>query len=207
MNRVIIHDAQNQQWLLFEHPCYIVNCDRLDQVIPALQQIDESLREGHLWAAGFISYEASSAFDSALNTYPPDEFPLLWFGLYQQPQIITPPRLCSPSDYTVGEWLSSVTPTEYQEAINQIRGYIARGETYQVNYTFRLRTEFSGDALAWFWQLVRSQQADYAAYIECGDRFSICSASPELFFQLSDRQLVARPMKGTAAPWLHFNRR
>ncbi|MGI0496512.1 aminodeoxychorismate synthase component I [Limnospira platensis] len=198
MNRVIIHDAKNQQWLLFENPCYIVNCDRLEQVIPGLEQVNQSLQQQHLWAAGFISYEASSAWDSALTTYPPDEFPLLWFGLYEQPQIITPPRLCSPSDYTVGEWLSSVTPTEYQEAIKQIRGYIARGETYQVNYTFRLRTEFSGDALAWFWQLVRSQQADYAAYIECGDRFTICSASPELFFQLSDRQLVARPMKGTA---------
>lgn len=199
MNRVIIHDAKNQQWLLFENPCYIVNCHSIEQVIPSLEQVNQTLREQHLWAAGFISYEASRAFDSALTTYPPDEFPLLWFGLYQQPQIITPPRLCSPSDYTLGDWLSSVTPTEYDQAINQIRDYIARGETYQVNYTFRLRTEFSGDALAWFWQLVRSQQTDYAAYIECGDRFTICSASPELFFQLSDGELITRPMKGTAA--------
>ena len=35
------------------------------------------------YAAGFISYEAAPAFDRALTTRPPDDFPLLWFGLYE----------------------------------------------------------------------------------------------------------------------------
>jgi para-aminobenzoate synthetase/4-amino-4-deoxychorismate lyase len=41
-----------------------------------------------------------------------------------------------------------------------------------------------------------AQRSNYAAYLDIGP-FVICSASPELFFQLNDRDLIARPMKGT----------
>ena len=41
------------------------------------------------------------------------------------------------------------------------------------------------------------QPAGYASYVET-DQFAICSASPELFFNLDDHQLITRPMKGTA---------
>ncbi|MCZ7669280.1 MAG: chorismate-binding protein [Chloroflexi bacterium] len=37
----------------------------------------------------------------------------------------------------------------------------------------------------------------YAAYVDTG-RHVLCSASPELFFQLDGDLLTARPMKGTA---------
>ncbi|MFM6312193.1 MAG: chorismate-binding protein, partial [Dolichospermum sp.] len=39
---------------------------------------------------------------------------------------------------------------------------------------------------------------DYGAYVDI-DNFAICSASPELFFDLDDHHLTSRPMKGTAA--------
>ncbi|RME98399.1 MAG: aminodeoxychorismate synthase, component I, partial [Chloroflexi bacterium] len=69
--------------------------------------------------------------------------------------------------------------------------------TYQVNYTLRLQTKFSGDARALFWRLARAQSSGYAALIDTG-RHIICSASPELFFARNGLHIEMRPMKGTA---------
>ena len=44
--------------------------------------------------------------------------------------------------------------------------------------------------------LFRSQQGRYASFIET-DEFAICSASPELFFELKDGVITSKPMKGT----------
>ncbi|MBF6634996.1 MAG: aminodeoxychorismate synthase component I, partial [Planococcus sp. (in: Bacteria)] len=71
------------------------------------------------------------------------------------------------------------------------------GDTYQVNYTERLSAEFAGSDLAFYRQLARNQQADYAAYLNLG-RFRVLSASPELFFKVRNGKLTAKPMKGTA---------
>jgi para-aminobenzoate synthetase / 4-amino-4-deoxychorismate lyase len=51
--------------------------------------------------------------------------------------------------------------------------------------------------LALFADLAAAQQAGHMAYVDTG-RHVICSASPELFFSRQGRQLLARPMKGTA---------
>jgi para-aminobenzoate synthetase/4-amino-4-deoxychorismate lyase len=91
-----------------------------------------------------------------------------------------------------------VSRTDYDEAVTRIKDYIASGETYQVNYSIRLRAPFSGDPWMLFLELVQAQQAEYGAYVDAG-RFSICSASPELFFCLDGNRLTSRPMKGTAA--------
>ncbi|MTJ51717.1 aminodeoxychorismate synthase component I, partial [Anabaena sp. UHCC 0253] len=95
-------------------------------------------------------------------------------------------------------WKPSVSEIEYHQAISEIKKYIALGETYQVNYTFRLNTAFSGDSWQLFLKLVQAQKADYGAYVDI-DNFAICSASPELFFRLDGNQLTSLPMKGTAA--------
>ena len=66
-----------------------------------------------------------------------------------------------------------------------------------MNYTFRLRQP-AVDPWTEFAQLVEAQRAAYSAYIET-EQFAICSASPELFFDLHESRIVTRPMKGTAA--------
>jgi para-aminobenzoate synthetase/4-amino-4-deoxychorismate lyase len=96
------------------------------------------------------------------------------------------------------EWRPSVSPEEYEQAISHIHSRIAAGDTYQVNYSFRLRAGFQGDPWAFFAELIQAQRPNYAAFIETAD-FAVCSASPELFFALEDNTLTTRPMKGTAA--------
>ncbi|HKP13360.1 MAG TPA: aminodeoxychorismate synthase component I, partial [Blastocatellia bacterium] len=75
---------------------------------------------------------------------------------------------------------------------------IADGDTYQVNYTFPLKSRFGGDARSWYADLKAAQQADYCAYLDTG-RHLILSLSPELFFERRGARLTTRPMKGTAA--------
>jgi para-aminobenzoate synthetase/4-amino-4-deoxychorismate lyase len=192
---VILHDAARGQWLSFREPARVLEARQVEAVLPALREAEALVNERGLYAAGFISYEAAPAFDPSFRARPAgDDFPLLWFGLYSRPEVVAPPP---PGPMLEGEWKPSVTRAEYAAAIDCIQAHIARGDTYQVNYTFRLRRAFDGDAWALFGALAQAQQAAYAAYVDLG-RYAICSVSPELFFARDGRQVTARPMKGTA---------
>ena len=196
-NQLVIHDAKLKHWLCFQNPDEIIKADSVDQVVPKLQLVNDLVAKHQMYAAGFISYEASTAFDSVLETHSSGSFPLLWFGLYKKPEIIELPKPTLPTEYQLN-WKPSVSEAEYHQAISKIKEYIALGETYQVNYTLRLNAPFNGDSWELFLKLVQAQKADYGAYVDI-DNFAICSASPELFFDLDGNYLTSRPMKGTAA--------
>jgi len=150
-----------------------------------------------LFVAGFVSYEAAPAFDSALTTHPPDGFPLLCLGLFHAPDVLGEIEEAPTSSFKMGVLEPSVSKENFVSAIGEIKERISEGATYQVNYTYRLNAKFSGDAWSFFHELVKGQKADCAAFVDTGD-FAICSASPELFFSLKGREILARPMKGTA---------
>ncbi len=198
LNQCIIQDAVAKRWLHLRNPSQIITAFRIEEVIPKLRLVDRMVHEHGLYAAGFISYEAAPAFDAALHTQSINSFPMIWFGLYPQPELVESPLPSPRSAYSLGHWTPTVSQMAYDKTITQIKEYIADGETYQVNYTFRLRAPFSGNAWAFFLELVQAQQSKYAAYIDT-DQFSICSISPELFFRLDGHELISHPMKGTAA--------
>ena len=183
----------NHEWLYFSNPRHVLTAEYLDDVRPAIQEL-ERLIFMHRWhAAGFLSYEAAPAFDPALQTKPSNKFPYLWFGLYPEPQIVTLPPPKTPK--AVLDWRPTTDYETYQAAITNIKECIADGKTYQVNYTMRLQTDFMGNAWDYFLRLVQ-QQNNYAAYVDTG-RYRICSASPELFFEIHGNTITCRPMKGT----------
>lgn len=190
-NEVLLKD--NKEWLYFHHPRKILIAEELDDVIPALQEIEERIEKDNVHAAGFLSYEAASAFDPALPSRPTDGFPYLWFGLYPQPEIVKLPEPEHPNE--ILNWEPTVDRQTYNSAIEQIKDHIAEGRTYQVNYTMRLQTDFNIDPWDFFLHLAQSQN-NHAAYLDIG-RYVICSASPELFFQLDGDTITCRPMKGT----------
>jgi len=181
------------RWLHFQCPEKVLRAERIEEVLPLLREAEAS----GLFVAGFVSYEAAPAFDSVLKTYPTDVFPLLCLGLFHAPDVLEDIEEAPTSSFEVGELKPSVSKADFVAAIGGIKERIAEGATYQVNYTYRLNASFSGDAWAFFHELVKAQKTDYAAFIDTGD-FAICSASPELFFSLTDGKIVSRPMKGTA---------
>ncbi len=193
--RLIIQHGED--WLSFENPVDVLTARTPDEVFHCLEKIEQS----GLWAAGFVSYEAAGAFDDALKTHTSGDLPLLQFGLFQGLEKVVPK---SSGGYSLSEWAPSVCRDEYFAAIAAIKDRIAAGDTYQVNYTFRLHADFSGDPFSFFCDLSAAQQGLYGAFIET-ETFAICSASPELFFELKDGTITSRPMKGTLPRGLTFS--
>ena len=182
--------------LRFVNPVRVVVAYRPDVVMVALLEVETAVSRHNLYAAGFITYEAAAAFN--LTVHPPrDGLPLLWFGLYQQPTNHLTNHQPLTTSYQLGEWQPTVSWAQYADAIGRVKDEIAAGNTYQVNYTHQLQANFQGDPRRLFADLAAAQQADYAAFIDMG-RYAICSASPELFFQLDGDVLTSKPMKGTA---------
>lgn len=212
---ILLRDLSRNQWLRFESPREIVTANEITRVLPALERV-ESWCDAGGYAAGFISYEAAPAFDNALVAHPLTDFPLLWFGLYDAPQVFAFERSTLNVERLNAAWSPNVSRDAYNDAIARVRESIARGDTYQVNYTMRLRAGFDGDAMQLFLQLVRAQPNSYAAFLDTG-RFVIASASPELFLSREGSVLTMKPMKGTAprgrftredrerANWLHHS--
>lgn len=192
----VLHEPGQNRWLRFRHPVTICAAHAIEDVLPTLREVEGRVECDGLHAAGFISYEAAPAFDPALRTQHDNaDFPLVWFGLYNDPEVLD--ELPAPSgEASIPEWSASVSDPDYAEAIKRVRAYIAAGDTYQVNYTFRLRAPAPERPWELFLQLVDAQGPGHAAFIDTGD-WAICSASPELFLALDGEVLTSRPMKGT----------
>ena len=175
-----------------------------EEVGGALAAVEQGVSDG-LWAAGFLAYEAAPGLDPVLAIKTPPaaigraDLPLVWFGLFERreqvPSLARRPRPTN-SEYRLGPWQPSVSQADYATNIERIRERIAAGDTYQVNYTFRLRAPFSGDEFAFYRDLCQAQQAGYCAFISTGP-YRVLSASPELFFRIDGDEITTRPMKGT----------
>jgi len=99
-------------------------------------------------------------------------------------------------DCQVNNIRNNVEKSIYIQDVESIREAIARGETYQVNYTFKHKFNYDGDAKSLFFSLCMKQSASYSAFIRCQNK-DILSLSPELFFRRSSDYVSVKPMKGT----------
>lgn len=196
---VVLHDTFGQRWLRFERPSVVLCADTPADIPGLLTELEDFTQHRGKVAAGFISYEASPGFDAALTTRPPGKIPLAWFGIYDEPIAVhSPAREVSDQAMDEMPWSGTMSQVDYTRAIERVHDHIREGDTYQVNYTMRLGSEWdSAASWQWFCRLIRAQQCRYGAYVDTGN-FHIASASPELFFTLDDESLVSLPMKGTA---------
>ncbi len=194
LRHIVLRDAAAAQWLRFTDPVEILVARRLDEVPAVIAAAERRAAADGLYAAGFVTYEASPAFDSALTAYPVGALPPACFGVFAPP--VTVKKLEDTGVTAQNHWHMPVARGEYGRAIAAIKEQIALGNTYQVNFTVRQRARGIRDP----WRLFTSIAGDapYAAYLECGDHV-IVSASPELFFDLDGDRLTCKPMKGTAA--------
>jgi para-aminobenzoate synthetase/4-amino-4-deoxychorismate lyase len=186
------------EWTVFRDPRCVLETTRVSEVSAVLEQMEHEVARGRC-AAGFIAYEAAPAFDHALQTRPAEaDLPLIWFGIYDRSFVVErfPDEMTdSGSDL---RWCVSQEYGEYERTLSRLHDQIARGNTYQVNYTIRLHASFGGDPWPLFLKLCRAQRARYSAYLHTGQH-TLCSVSPELFFEKKGDNLICRPMKGTAA--------
>jgi para-aminobenzoate synthetase / 4-amino-4-deoxychorismate lyase len=108
------------------------------------------------------------------------------------------------ADMTSGimDLAASVDRDAFTAAIARIHAAIAAGETYQVNYTYRLHGQVFGAPLALYRRLRERQPVAYGAFValpQGGEVTHVLSCSPELFVRGEHGRITARPMKGTAS--------
>jgi para-aminobenzoate synthetase / 4-amino-4-deoxychorismate lyase len=197
-NSIVLRDVARNCWLEFKNPRQVVEVFDHGSVLDGLTRVEECVSKQGLYAAGMIAYEAAPAFDPELCVRQDGEFPLLWFGLYDRPERVEIPHAPYDPEVASIDWRASVSPDEYRRFFASIKAHLYQGDTYQVNYTYRLRGAFARDPFGFFARLSAAQGSTYGAFIGTPDWF-ILSASPELFFQLDGNRIISRPMKGTAA--------
>ncbi len=193
----IIQKHSSTKFAEFTSPIEVVTANTISEILPALRRIEDLVNTEKLYACGFITYDASPAFDPALVTHKYNgPLPLLCFGLYKEPNEHDLSKINAPT--CEPQWQSLTNATEHESAMNKIHEYILDGRCYQVNFTGRFSADFKSDSLAFFKSLVDSQPSDFSCFID-DDEFSILSVSPELFFELDGDALLSKPMKGTIA--------
>ena len=195
---VLIWDATARAWLCYRHPREIIRISELARIRPALERIEELVKRRGLHAAGFLTYEAAPAFDPILRVHSQagSEPPLLWFGIYDWVERIAPQKAARATSSL--DWTSSISEQQYHDALRRIREHLRVGDTYQVNFSFRLWADFTGHPWDFFQAICRDRPANHAAYISLPD-WAVCSFSPECFFSLHGDEIISEPMKGTRA--------
>ncbi len=169
-----------------------ITAKHIEEVLPVLEFAERESLAGS-YVAVMLSYEAAPAFDSVFAVHELSDFPLAWAAAFSGP--------AEAKDLDIGtiasnSWAPRVERVEYDNAVTRIRDLIAAGDTYQVNYSFPVTSNFNGDHFAWYRSLCLAQGAEYSAYIDLG-RYKVLCLSPELFFKREGNHVVTKPMKGT----------
>ncbi len=193
---VLLDDVAAGTGRLFSGLLETVTTDRPTEVVAGLAR----LAGPGPWA-GFLGYEAGYALEprlATLNRRPPAGEPLLWFGRFSDEIMV---------DNVIGllgQGPAAVAPAEPQTAkvdhaaaMADVLALIAAGDIYQANLTFNASVAVTGHPLQLYARLRAGSMAPYGALVFTGALW-LLSFSPELFFSLNGRQLMARPMKGTA---------
>ncbi|POM20211.1 anthranilate synthase component I/chorismate-binding protein [Burkholderia cepacia] len=104
----------------------------------------------------------------------------------------------APSIAGVAHVAKSVSREAFDAAIAAVHDALRAGDSYQVNYTYRLNFDVFGTPLALYRRLRARQPVRYGALVALPDGAWVVSCSPELFVEKHGDVLRARPMKGTA---------
>ena len=172
---------------LFKAPIKVIKAFNNSEFISALGLVEVFCKTHYL--LGYVRYEAKDIF---LEREVKSPLPLLYFEVFEgfEEYLPKPPET----------FCLSLQPTlsfdEYNVAIEQIKLEIANGNTYEVNYTFDFDVPFKGDYFKLYEYLLGKQRTPYNTFIQ-NEYEAVFSFSPELFFEIQNRHIVTKPMKGT----------
>lgn len=197
--------------LLFLNPLKKIKLLYGDDISQFFAAIEAAQSSGY-YVAGWMSYELGYLLEenseSLFNKKIAPKSVLAELGVFEKPYVFDhktgqynlPIDESTSSPLSVSYNLQDVVPNidypAYLDAISQIKELIVAGDTYQVNYTLKMKFKFSGSQEALYRDLRRNQSVSYGAFIRFGDVCTL-SFSPELFFSLKDGTITMKPMKGT----------
>ncbi len=170
----------------------------LSQIQTIIEKLQLYLNQGK-HAIGFLSYESGLAFHPQVHLETESVLPLAWFAIYDKLFKIAPDTQFLSENYGNYDFSNielNISKEVFIKNIERIRQYIYNGDTYQVNYTCKLKFEFEGSISALYKNLYLAHPVEYASLIS-GKDFIILSESPEMFLKRKGLKISAKPMKGT----------
>jgi para-aminobenzoate synthetase/4-amino-4-deoxychorismate lyase len=190
----LIYDSDEEAWLRFTGASSVYIAKTNDDVTAVLDIIEAACAKGK-FAVGYVSFEAASAFDSALVHHPSGSLPLAAFAIFDHAEETSRGAMSEPLSEPL-DLNPVIDESDFFESIEQIKAYLRSGDSYQVNFTHQLKGNTLASPGSIFSFLCRAQPSPYSAFIETGD-YAICSVSPELFFEVNGASVRTEPMKGT----------
>jgi para-aminobenzoate synthetase/4-amino-4-deoxychorismate lyase len=136
---------------LYEGYAGVLACQRVDDWPRLLDGVQDALARG-LHAVPVLTYELG---EQLLGIAPAREShaPLAQVLLFERYTMLDAAQVdawlaasAHAGPAGIGAVRASVDEAAFAQAIERIRAYIAAGDTYQVNYTYRLRFDAFGDA-------------------------------------------------------------
>ncbi|MCM8528714.1 MAG: aminodeoxychorismate synthase component I [Lentisphaeraceae bacterium] len=201
--KFLVKADQQHKYYLCENPEEIIIATTSEEVIPAIEKIEKMQLEGY-YLAGWISYEASNAFNPRHKVLSNGDFPLL---LMMATKSVKQVHLKDLQDYKRSHICHSLEPhinqEEYEESCSKVLDYIYEGDIYQANYSFRCDAKINCHPYEMFQKLENEHPVPYSIYVETDD-WQIISQSPELFLEKRHKKLSSIPMKGTVKRELTF---
>lgn len=180
----------------------MLSCQQASQLPALLEEMQQALRQGK-FAVSLFSYELGAALHDIVPHA--DEQPLAEILLFENCEHLSTTQVeawlaaQASSAAGIAQVVADTDEAAFSAAIARIHDYIEAGDTYQVNYTYRLRFDAYGSVHALYRRLRERQPVPYGALIGLPDDRAVLSLSPELFMRHDEGVLTVRPMKGTAA--------
>ncbi len=198
-----VSSGRDSHSLFFAEPSDIITGSSPSDVSRVFGAVEKALGSGK-YVAGYFTYEWGFCMEPVLWRLLDRHSlsgPLVWLGVFDRPSEPAGPvagevALSSLRSEEVPAIKLECSEDEFVSGVRAVKGFIAAGDTYQVNYTLRGRFLFDHDPAALYILLRGRQPVKYGAFIFHDNR-QILSFSPELFFSVDNRIITARPMKGT----------
>lgn len=183
-------------WEVYRSPSEILHICDTAEVSGAVERASKHARDGG-FSIGFLSYEAASGLNPAIETQTPTWPTLCWFALFDQPPLRYRELLPEYATVQALDIDSELDLESYAPLFSQVRETLGIGESYQVNLTFRQRFRLEATAHRFFACRCGVRPPRYASFIRGGE-WDIASFSPELLYERKGTRIWTRPMKGTA---------
>jgi para-aminobenzoate synthetase/4-amino-4-deoxychorismate lyase len=206
---ILLDDAHsaidNPTSRLYQHPIQYIEAHSPQELDLALSNIEAAIAHKK-YVVSCLSYELGEHF---VGVHPrPSSTPWIRAWIFesvsklskdQADQWLQKQRLESKSNQLAKidqALIPSMTAPVFKNKIKAIQELIKNGDTYQVNFTYRISGAITGEPVSLYQNLRGKQPGPFGAYIEHSDGW-ILSCSPEWFLSKQGSRLITKPMKGT----------
>jgi anthranilate synthase component 1 len=167
---------------------------------------------------GYISYDAINYFEPTVKAKVHQDFDQFMFGVYTDgiifdkvtnelfyfyytkdrssmlQKLLT--KKVATKKVQVSFLRDSLTKKEHAALVEQVKEQIRAGNIFQCEVGFRSNYTITGDLLALYARLRKTNPSPFMYYVKFGDK-TVLGASPELLFSLRDGEMTTKPLAGT----------